>query len=32
MKYDCPKFKDKRKSKRKAIKVTWDDLDESSSK
>ena len=25
MKYDCPKFKDKRKSKRKAMKVTWDD-------
>ena len=32
MKYDCSKFKDKRKFKRKTMKVTWDDSNESPSK
>ena len=31
MKYDCRELKDKRKSKRKAMKVTWDDSYDSSS-
>ena len=31
MKYDCSKIKDKRKFKKKTMKVIWDDSDESSS-
>ena len=31
MKYDCPESRDKKKYKRKAMKVTWDDTDDSPS-